>query len=111
MVADAPVDTHTITGDTVRLQCGFTSTLPVSITWTREGLLSQQIVTIVMRDRITISNTNNTGELIICNATSDDSGLYTCTGVTVAGIAIAAADVVVGSKSSHTSYSIHVIAN
>ena len=100
MVADAPVDAHAITGDTVRLQCGFTSTLPVSIIWTREELSSQQIVTIVMSNRITISNTNNTGELIIRSVTSDDSGLYTCIGVTVAGTAIAAADVVVGSKQS-----------
>ena len=104
MVADAPVDVHTITGDTVRLQCGFTSTLPVSITWTREELPSRQIVTIVMNNRITINNTNNTVELIIHSVTSDDSGLYTCTGVTIAGTAIAAADVIVGSKQSSKSF-------
>ena len=98
MVADAPVDAHAITGDTVRLQCGFTSTLRISITWNREELPSRQIATIVMNNRMTISNINNTGELIIRNATSADSGLYTCVGVTVAGTAIAAADVVVGSK-------------
>ena len=104
MVADAPEDVHAITGDTVRLQCGFTSTLPVSITWSREELPSRQIVTIVMNNRITINNTNNTVELIIHNVTSGDSGLYICNGVTVAGTAIAAADVVIGSKQSSKSF-------
>ena len=99
VVTNAPLNTYVITLDTVTLWCGFDSTLPVNITWTKEELPSQGIVTVVMDERITISDDNNTGELIIYNATSVDSGLYICTGVTIAGTAITAADVVVGSKS------------
>ena len=97
-VSQAPVDKYAVSGDMVTLQCGFISTLPINITWTKEDFSSVQIVTIAMSDRITINDSNNTGELIIRSTTSDDSGLYTCTGVTIAGTAIAAAEVLVGGK-------------
>ena len=97
-MSQAPVDKYAVTGDTVTLQCSFTSTLPVNITWTKEDLSSVQIVAIAMSDRITINDSNNTGELIMHSTTSEDSGLYTCTGVTIAGTAVTAAEVLVGGK-------------
>ena len=97
-MSQAPVDKYAVTGDTVTLQCGFTSTLPVNITWTKEDLSSVQIVAIAMSDRITIIDSNNTGELIMRSTTSEDSGLYTCTGVTISGTAVTAAEVLVGGK-------------
>ena len=99
MVTDAPLNIYVMTQDMVTLRCGFDSTLPVNVTWTKEEFPSQQIVAIVMDERITISNDNNIGELIIPDATSIDSGLYVCAGVTIAGTAIATANVVVGSES------------
>ena len=99
MVSTAAVDKYAITGDTVTLQCAFTSTLPANITWSKGDLQSGRMTAITMNDRITISNSDNRGELIIRSATSNDNGLYTCTGVTIAGTAITAAEIIVGSKS------------
>ena len=99
VVSTAAEDKYTVTGDTVTLQCAFSSTLPVNITWSKGDLQSLQITAITVNDRITISSSNNSGELIIRSATSDDNGLYTCVGMTIAGTAITAAEILVGSKS------------
>ena len=98
-MSTAAVDKFAVTGDTVTLQCGFSSTLPVNITWSKEDLQTVQRTAITVNDRITVSSSNNHGELIIHSATSNDNGYYSCTGVTIAGTAITAAEIVVGSKS------------
>ena len=99
MVSTAAEDKYAVTGDTVTLQCAFSSTLPVNITWCKGDVQSNQTTAIIVNDRITISSSSNSGELIIRSATSDDNGLYKCTGVTIAGTAITAAEILVGSKS------------
>lgn len=100
VVAMAPLDAHVVIGNTVTLQCGFTSAIAVNITWTKQELPSLQRVIITADNRINISKSGNTGQLVIRNTISDDNGLYSCTGVSVAGTAIAAAEVIVGSKQS-----------
>ena len=100
MVASAPEDMYGLTGDTVTLLCHFTSTLPINITWTKQVLPSLQIIAITMDNRITINSNGSSGKLVIEDTISDDSGLYRCTGVTVAGTAVTAAEIIIGSKST-----------
>lgn len=95
VISQPLLPTYAITGDAVMLQCRFTSTTPVTITWSKTSL---QNVVIAMDSRITITSSSNSGELRIRDATRNDSGLYSCTGVTIAGTAVTTAELVIGSK-------------
>jgi len=100
VINEAPERTTAITGSNVTLVCSINSTLPVNVTWSAP---SRPDMLFVLRNASTSGIIYNRN-FNIMDVTSDDSGLYTCTGVTIAGIAIATVDVTVGSKLCSTMY-------
>ena len=93
VIARAPEHTTAITGSTVTLECSINSTVPVNVTWTTPSGSDILLVLTTPTSGITYD-----GHLNLTDVTSEDSGPYICAGVTIAGRAIAAADVIIGSK-------------
>lgn len=70
---------QTDTGKPIILECSYTGTPPINVTWKKNGLEVSQ------SERCSITTTDKSCILEYSSSTNDDDGIYTCTVVNEVG--------------------------